>query len=428
MNKRLLFVFALLGLSLNIYAQCVQCTGPYTLLGTNASIMGTGCDANGHSALSSGYNSTASGNYSTALGHYAHASGIYSVAIGKNVTAQDSAFVFGLDISATAINSLTIGSGFSSTSKLTNNIPNSIMFGMGSSTPSMTIRQNSVQNVPAYVGIGTTDPKKELHVDGNVMISNSNNALLFANSASSTDGDFGIKLSRNGLEFFKPNNGSPMNNLLYIGTNGNIGIGSSNTTYKLNIAGSARSTSFQTETLTVTDDVIFNNLAGNTTQVVTVDNNGELSTTSFSTLQDNLGNHIASQNLNLNGYRIINTGNNGGIFINTNNNVGIGTLNPIHELSVNGTIQAKELIVTTLAADWPDFVFDPEYKLTSLHELDKYIESEKHLPGVPSANEISERGIKVGEMNAILLQKVEELTLYVIELQKQIDELKGDKK
>ena len=428
MNKKLLFVFALLGLSLNIYAQCVQCTGPYTLLGTNASIMGTGCDANGHSALSSGYNSTASGNYSTALGHYAHASGIYSVAIGKNVTAQDSAFVFGLDISATAINSLTIGSGFSSTSKLTNNIPNSIMFGMGSSTPSMTIRQNSVQNVPAYVGIGTTDPKKELHVDGNVMISNSNNALLFANSASSTDGDFGIKLSRNGLEFFKPNNGSPMNNLLYIGTNGNIGIGSSNTTYKLNIAGSARSTSFQTETLTVTDDVIFNNLAGNTTQVVTVDNNGELSTTSFSTLQDNLGNHIASQNLNLNGYRIINTGNNGGIFINTNNNVGIGTLNPIHELSVNGTIQAKELIVTTLAADWPDFVFDPEYKLTSLHELDKYIESEKHLPGVPSANEISERGIKVGEMNAILLQKVEELTLYVIELQKQIDELKGDKK
>lgn len=137
-------------------------------------------------------------------------------------------------------------------------------------------------------------------------------------------------------------------------------------------------------------------------------------------------NHTASQNLNLNGYRIINTGNNGGIFINTNNNVGIGTLNPIHELSVNGTIQAKELIVTTLAADWPDFVFDPEYKLTSLQELDKYIGSEKHLPGVPSANEINEEGIMVGEMNAILLQKVEELTLYVIELQKQIDELKGD--
>ena len=426
MNKKLLFAIALLGISLNIYAQCVQCAGSYTLPGVNASVLGTGCDATGHSAFSSGYESDASGNYSTALGHHANASGIYSVAIGKNVTAQDSAFVFGLDISATAINSLTIGSGFSSTSKLTNNIPNSIMFGMGSSTPSMTIRQNSVQNVPAYVGIGTTDPKKELHVHGNVMISSSNNALLFANSASSTDGDFGIKLSRNGLEFFRPNNGSPMNNLLYISTNGNIGIGSSNTTYKLNIAGSAISTSFQTETLTVTDDVIFNNLAGNTTQVVTVDNNGELSTTSFSTLQDNLGNHTASQNLNLNGYRIINTGNNGGIFINANNNVGIGTLNPIHELSVNGTIQAKELIVTTLAADWPDFVFDPEYKLTSLHELGKYIESEKHLPGVPSANEIGEEGIKISEMNAVLLQKVEELTLYVIELQKQIDELKGD--
>lgn len=84
--------------------------------------------------------------------------------------------------------------------------------------------------------------------------------------------------------------------------------------------------------------------------------------------------------------------------------------------------------MTTLAADWPDFVFAPEYKLTSLPELYKYIESEKHLPGVPSANEIGEEGIKVSEMNAILLQKVEELTLYVIELQKQIDELKGDNK
>ena len=84
--------------------------------------------------------------------------------------------------------------------------------------------------------------------------------------------------------------------------------------------------------------------------------------------------------------------------------------------------------MTTLANDWPDHVFDADYKLTSLEEIESYVKREKHLPGVPSANDIDKEGIKVGEMNALLLQKVEELTLYVIELEKQIKELKGDNK
>lgn len=74
---------------------------------------------------------------------------------------------------------------------------------------------------------------------------------------------------------------------------------------------------------------------------------------------------------------------------------------------------------------WPDFVFGNNYKLMNLYELEHYINTNQHLPDVPAAQEVSANGIDLGEMNAILLQKVEELTLHIIELQKQIDELKA---
>ena len=103
-------------------------------------------------------------------------------------------------------------------------------------------------------------------------------------------------------------------------------------------------------------------------------------------------------------------------------NVGINTNCPRSTLSVNGTIRAKEIIVTL--EGWCDHVFSPDYKLTGLYELESYVKEYRHLPGVPTENEVLEDGARLGEMNAVLLEKVEELTLYVIELQKQIDELK----
>ena len=75
--------------------------------------------------------------------------------------------------------------------------------------------------------------------------------------------------------------------------------------------------------------------------------------------------------------------------------------------------------------EWPDYVFGEEYKLMDLKELESYVNANKHLPGVPSSCEVEEQGdVDLGEMNAILLEKVEELTRYVIDLQKQIDEMK----
>lgn len=87
-----------------------------------------------------------------------------------------------------------------------------------------------------------------------------------------------------------------------------------------------------------------------------------------------------------------------------------------------GKLYAHEIEVKL--GSFPDFVFDDGYKLRTLAELEQYIAAHKHLPGVPSEQEVLENGLNLGEMDALLLQKVEELTLYVIELQKQIKELK----
>jgi hypothetical protein len=125
----------------------------------------------------------------------------------------------------------------------------------------------------------------------------------------------------------------------------------------------------------------------------------------------------ASSNTNVNNYVL---------FLNDNGNVGIGTYNPQAKLAVNGEILAKSVRVNTSSIYWPDYVFSPEYELMELNDLKNYVEKNKHLPGIQSAKEVGEHGeVDLGEMNTKLLEKIEELTLYIIDLQKQIDELKG---
>lgn len=97
-----------------------------------------------------------------------------------------------------------------------------------------------------------------------------------------------------------------------------------------------------------------------------------------------------------------------------NGNVGIGTTTPNAKLSVNGNIRAHEIKVET--ANWPDYVFSKSYQLPTLQETEKHIKEKGHLPGIPSASEVKANGIDLGEMNAKLLQKIEELTLHLIEI------------
>ncbi len=132
--------------------------------------------------------------------------------------------------------------------------------------------------------------------------------------------------------------------------------------------------------------------------------------------------------------------------IKRNGNVGIGTTTPDFKLDVCGTIRAKEIKVEeftcsngsfdgTLATNnitvkangqTADFVFADDYNLKSLSEVENFIKTNKHLPDIPSAEKMEEQGVNLAEMNKLLLQKVEELTLYQIEKDKEVQELKEE--
>lgn len=110
------------------------------------------------------------------------------------------------------------------------------------------------------------------------------------------------------------------------------------------------------------------------------------------------------------------------LFVSSGRNVGIGTTSPDHKLDVNGTIRAKEVIVES---DWSDFVFEPDYRLRPLSEVESHIAERGHLPDVRSASEIAADGLSVGEAQRVMMQKIEELTLYMIEKDKQIEALRA---
>jgi len=141
-------------------------------------------------------------------------------------------------------------------------------------------------------------------------------------------------------------------------------------------------------------------------------------------------------------YRMVNTDTEAGGGVNANRNevfvihgngfgggVSVGTtMLPFgYRMAVDGKLIAEEVQIK-LSGDWSDFVFNDDYKLKDLEEVESFIEENNHLPDIPSEKEVKDKGINLGDMDAKLLQKIEELTLYVIDINKRVKSLEKENK
>lgn len=217
--------------------------------------------------------------------------------------------------------------------------------------------------------------------------------------------------------------GDNTNNSVMQITNGNIGIGTTTPTTTAHIERSAPG---------IVDILrIKNNYAGTSashgTSILLDGYYSQSKITSYENPHSTLGGNLQLQTYNSNG--LLNTG----ILLNRLGNVGIGTINPDSKLTVDGTIHSTEVKVTqTVPAD---FVFQKyytgkselksDYTMPTLAEIKTFTKAHNHLPNVPSAKEMIENGVHLGEMSNVLLQKIEELTLYVIEQNKKIEALEA---
>jgi hypothetical protein len=317
------------------------------------------------------------------------------------------------------------------------------------------------------VGIGTTSPSKKLEVNGDIRIPV--NYRMYFGGASI----LGYHSGFDGLRFYG-NGGGDTNLAITVNPSGDVGIGTPTPQAKLHIEGEGplqigENTGIYTllnnNTLKFHRDgnpsyicqmgngsLKFTTNGGADSTRITIDNAGKvgIGTPSPQAKLNVYGGDIQvginSGNYTLLGYndlkfnrdsgdsyiskfgigRLIFTTNGGSdcvrMVINSDGNVGIGTRNPKSELAVNGKITAKELELTSTG--WSDFVFTDNYELMPLDKLEKHIKVNRSLPGIPKENEVVENGVNIGEMQAKLLEKVEELTLYVIELKKENEELK----
>lgn len=138
---------------------------------------------------------------------------------------------------------------------------------------------------------------------------------------------------------------------------------------------------------------------------------------------------LATNSGNASGKVVLRTNGVGRLWVDASGNVSIGSNGKVatgYMLSVVGKVMAEEVRVE-LNGTWPDYVFAKDYKLLPLQTLKKYVLENNHLPDVPAAEEMKD-GIEIGKMNKMLMQKVEELTLYVIQLNEEIQELKNQHK
>lgn len=254
------------------------------------------------------------------------------------------------------------------------------------------------------LGLGTTsfDSKFEIQHSGTMgakwnpslsylKITNGTSSLIADPNEIYTDDALAIGNSYNHPIYFRNVNSSGKIDLMTIKQDGKIGIGTINPEHgKIQIYGSGASEGITLWT-----------------------NSGEMTSRIWINPSQKLF-HISRGSDPVKGFTLDNDG-----------NMSVGTLdNGTHKLAVEGSIGARKIKVEV--SEWSDFVFEKSYNLRTLEETEEYINENGHLPEIPSKAEVTENGINLGEMDSKLLQKIEELTLYLIEQNKKIDKLQKE--
>jgi hypothetical protein len=473
MKKLYLFLILItIGIT-HMFAQ--NCSDCYPI--TKAFRIGTGTGASGQNSFVGGNESFVTGNNAFVFGDHSNVDGLNGIALGSNANVDSAnGIAIGNNVRASAANSYVFGMGASSSAFLTNSIPNSLMFGV-THKPSLTILQPPGAD-RGYLGIGTTEPTEMAHVVGTLLIertAETASRLQFRHLHNTDKGIppddppllyaypyyWDIYSDYKGLKFNTVVNDTINTQNMFISRGGSVGIGIATPLAKLHV---------DNNILAEGNITTFNKLVLATNHNSTSDR-WEISRTDNG-LNYAYNSGMLSQNI---------------LFVGNDGFVGVGQTNPSATLDVNGLFKAADATITglltaktlnaqnatiegTLSADelsagsatidgtlsanllsapnakisnllcakeirvsrsglpcWPDYVFNKEYKLPTLNELEQFIAENQHLPNIPSAAEVVENGFELGEMNALLLQKVEELTLYIIQLEKRLSAVENKK-